>query len=120
MDGVGLAVVPLLNEHSLLVRAKDILRAEDCLPAWPAAISGIDIVVVAYPIEVAALEPAAFANHDLLLAKKVEVLVKLTHLEMIDAADDIDFAAVEEHARVVVVARESLHGPFALGVCRRE
>ena len=116
MDGVGLLVVPLLHEHPLFVGTEDVLRAEHGLTARPAAISGIYIIIVAYPVEVAALEAAAFAHHYLLLAEEVEVLVELAHDEVVDAADDIDAVAVEEEARVVVVAREATHRPLPFGV----
>ena len=67
----------------------------------------------------AALQTVLAAD-DVLLLYEVEVLVELAHLDVADAAGHVDLAIVEEHAGVVVDARDGLHVPLALGVAGRE
>ena len=115
MNGVDLAVDGLLDEHLLLVGSEDILRAEDSLSGGPSAIGGIEVVVVADVIEVTALESVAVAD-DTLLADVIEVLVELANLDIADAAGYVDLAIVEEHAGIVVDARELLFLPRPAGI----
>ena len=120
MDCVDLPVVMLLDEHLLLERPERTLRTEGCLSARETSVGSINVVVIAYLIDVAALESGALTNDDFFLLNEVEVGIEFAHRDVAVAARDIDLVAVEKHARVVVVARESLHIPFALGICCRE
>ena len=119
VHGVRFAVDCLLHEHLFLVRTEDVLRAEHRLTAGPAAIGGIDIIVVANLVEVATLE-ARLVAYDALFTNEIEVLVELAHLNIADAAGHIDLAVVEEHAGVVVDARELAFLPATLGISGRE
>ena len=115
MHGVGLSVDDLLDEHLLLIRTEDVLRAEHSLSAGPSAIGGIDVVVFSFLIKVAAFQSLLILN-DILLADEIKVLVELTHLDIAYSAGHIHLSVIEEHARVVVDARQALLLPAALGI----
>ena len=63
---------------------------------------------------------ARLVAYDALLAYEIEVLVELAHLNIADAAGHIDLAVVEEHAGVVVDARELAFLPAPPGISGRE
>ena len=119
VNGVWHVVIGFLHHHLLLVGAEDVLRAEDGLSAGPAAVGGIDVIVVAYLVEVAALQSVTVGD-DSLVALEVEVLVKLADGYVANAAGHVDLAVVEEHARVVVATRQLLHLPLALWIGGRQ
>ena len=115
MNGVGHVVIGFLDHHLLLVGAEDVLRAEYGLSAGPSAVGGVDVVVVAYLVEVAAFQSVAVGD-DGLVTLEVELLVEFADGDVADAAGHVDLAVVEEHARVVVAAGQLLHLPLALGI----
>ena len=119
VNGVGHTVDILLHQHLLLVGAEDVLGAENSLSAGPSAIGGIDIVIVANLIEVTTLQAALVAD-DLLFLNEVEVLVKLAHENVADAAGYVYLAVIEQHARIVVSSRQLDLLPFAFGVGGRQ
>ena len=85
------------------------------MSAWPASVGGVDVIVVANLVEVAAFETIVVGN-DFLLFLEVKILVELADGYVAYALSDINLTIVEEHARVVVAAREFLDIPLALGV----
>ena len=115
VNGVGHVVIGFLDHHLLLVGAEDVLRAEYSLSAGPSAVGGVDVVVVAYLVEVAAFQSVAVGD-DGLVTLEVELLVEFADGDVANAAGHVDLAVVEEHARVVVAACQLLHLPLALGI----
>ena len=106
----------VIEHFFLLIGAKDVLGAEAPLRAWPCAAHGIDIVIVAYLVEVAALQAfkATVYRHFLHL---LEVLVQLHHLQVAVAAGHVNRTVlVHEHARVIVSLTQTGHLPLSLGV----
>ena len=119
MNGVGFAVDELLHEHFFFVFSEDIFRAEYDLTAGPASVGGVDIIIVAFLIEMASLESSA-AFYDGLLLLEIEVLVEFANFDFINATCNIHLAVVEEHTGVVVPAREFLLLPRTLRIRGRQ
>ena len=84
--------------------------------AWPCAAHCIDIVIVAYLVEVAALQAIKTTVHGCRL-HLIEVLVQLHHAQRAVAACHIHGAVlVYQYARVIVALAQASHLPLSLGV----
>ena len=68
----------------------------------------------------AAFQPVLVLD-DILFAYEVEVLVEFAHLDVADTASHIHLSIVEQHAGIVVDAREALLLPFPFRIaCRQQ
>ena len=106
----------VIEHFFLLIGAKDVLGAEAPLRAWPCAAHCIDIVIVAYLVEVAALQAIKTTVHGCRL-HLIEVLVQLHHAQRAVAAGHVNRTVlVHEHARVIVSLTQTGHLPLSLGV----
>ena len=106
----------VIEHFFLLIGAKDVLGAEAPLRAWPCAAHCIDIVIVAYLVEVAALQAIKTTVHGCRL-HLIEVLVQLHHAQRAVAACHVNRTVlVHEHARVIVSLTQTGHLPLSLGV----